>query len=86
MEYPIKEMYKDVLWNLILVATTWSYGAVLNGELRNMFDEQFGAFKSKFNITFTTPIRQKYTLFDIYFDVERLVWNLITNKLEFKLK
>ena len=39
MDYPFREMMKDVLWNLMLVATTWSFGAVLNRELRRMFDE-----------------------------------------------
>lgn len=86
MEFPIKEMDRDVLWNIVLVATTWSYGAVLNNELRNMFDEQFGAFKAKFNITFSVPVRHKFTLFDIFFDVERLNWNLLINKIDFKLK
>jgi hypothetical protein len=86
MEFPIKEMDRDVLWSLVLVSTTWSYGGVLNAETRQMFDEQFGAFKSKFNITFTVPVRQRFTLFEIYFDCERLIWNMLSNKLELKLK
>jgi len=86
MEFPIKEMDRDVLWSLVLVSTTWSYGGALNAETRQMFDEQFGAFKSKFNITFTVPVRQRFTLFEIYFDCERLIWNMLSNKLELKLK
>ncbi len=86
MEFPIKEMDRDVLWNLVLVSTTWSYGGVLNAEIRQMFDEQFGAFKSKFNITFNVPVRQRFTLFEIYFDYDRLTWNMLSNKLELKLK
>jgi len=39
MDYPFREMMRDVLWNLMLVAMTWSFGAVLNRELRRMFDE-----------------------------------------------
>ena len=39
MEFPILEMERDVLWSLVLVATTWSFGAVLNEELRKLFDE-----------------------------------------------
>ena len=39
MDYPFREMMKDILWNVMLVATTWSFGAILNRELRRMFDE-----------------------------------------------
>ena len=34
MVYPIVEMEKDVLRNAVLQAAVWSYGAVLNSELR----------------------------------------------------
>ena len=39
MDFPFRETMKDVLWNVMLVATTWSFGAALNRELRRMFDE-----------------------------------------------
>ena len=39
-----------------------------------------------FNINFSTPIRQRFTLFDVYFDVERLAWQFINERLEYKLK
>ena len=39
MDYPFREIMKDVLYNLMLVATTWSFGAVLHSELRRTFDE-----------------------------------------------
>ena len=35
----LEEMQRDVLWNLTLTALTWSYGAVLNKELRRVFDD-----------------------------------------------
>jgi hypothetical protein len=28
--YPLEEMQRDTLWNIVLTATVWSYGAVLN--------------------------------------------------------
>ena len=60
MDYPFREMMKDILWNVMLVATTWSFGAVLNRELRRMFDEQFGQFRSMFNINFVNPPKQRF--------------------------
>lgn len=42
MDYPFKEMMKDILYNVMLAAMTWSFGAVLNRELRSIFYQQFG--------------------------------------------
>jgi len=85
MDYPFDEQQRDIIWNIMLVATTWSFGAVLDKELRRTFEEQSGPFKNLFNITFATPIR-KFTLFDIFYDVERLTWALISEKLDYKIK
>ena len=38
-----------------------------------------------FNITFSQPIK-RYTVFEIFFDVERLTWALIGEKLDYKIK
>ena len=79
-------MQKDIIWNLMLSATTWSYGAVLDKELRRTFEEQFGPYRNNFNISFATPMKQRFTLFEIFFDVERLTWSLIGEKLDYKIK
>jgi hypothetical protein len=86
MDYPFEEMMKDILWNCMLVATTWSFGAVLDKELRRTFEEQFGPYRNLFNITFAMPMKQKFTLFEIFFDVERLTWAIISDKLDYKIK
>ena len=39
MVFPIVEMERDVLRNSVLQAAVWSYGAVLNKELRKLFDD-----------------------------------------------
>ena len=39
MDFPVTEMARDVIWNIVLVACTWSFGAVLNKDLRKMMDE-----------------------------------------------
>jgi len=39
--FPIEEVGNAVLWNIVLISTVWSYGAVLNGDLRKIFDENF---------------------------------------------
>ena len=46
MDYPFEDMQKDILFNLMLSATTWSFGAVLNKELRRTYEEQFGQFRN----------------------------------------
>lgn len=70
----------------MLVAMTWSFGAILDKELRRTFDEYFGSYRNMFNITFSQPIKQRYTVFEIFFDVERLTWALIGEKLDYKIK
>ena len=39
MDFPFNEMAKDVVRNLMLCATTWSFGAVLNQHARQIYDE-----------------------------------------------
>ena len=39
-----------------------------------------------FNINFANPVKTRFTLFDVYFDVERLSWQFIAERLEYKLK
>ena len=39
MDYPFLEMAKDVVHNLMLCVTTWSFGAVLNKQARQTYDE-----------------------------------------------
>lgn len=51
-----------------------------------MFDDQFGIFKSKFNITFAANAKIRYKLFDIFYDIQKLTWSVFTEKLEYKLK
>ena len=63
MDYPFEEMQKEIIWNLMLVACTWSYGAVLDKELRTLFEEHFKPYRNLFAITFSTPMKQQYTLF-----------------------
>ena len=39
-----------------------------------------------FNINFVNASKKRETLFEIYFDVERLNWQFIAERLEYKLK
>lgn len=83
-DYPFYDMQEQILRNLILVATTWSFGAVLSRELRRMFDEQFSSFRSQFTIQIHPPMKQRFTLFEVFFDVQRLAWTIIAEKLDYK--
>ena len=78
MDYPFLEMAKDVVRNLMLCATTWSFGAVLNKQARQTYDEQFNRYRNTFNINLGMPVKKTFGLFDIFFDVEKLSWSLIS--------
>ena len=84
--YMLKECERDVFWSSMMLATVWSFGAPLNRELRKIFEEQFFTFRRKFNINIGGPGRARFTLFDIFFDPESLQWDLLQEKLEYKLK
>jgi len=86
MDYPFQEMQKDIIWNVMLVACVWSFGAVLDKELRRTFEEQFGPFRNLFSITVSSGQNKRFTLFEIFFDVERLTWAFIGEKLDYKIK
>lgn len=91
-EFMLGEMERDVIWSLALLSTVWSFGAMLSKDLRKYFEEIFQSFKRKFNINMSqsaaaqTIGRQKYTLFDIYFDLESLQWELFIENMDYKLK
>jgi len=91
-EFMLGEMERDVIWSSALLSTVWSFGAMLSKDLRKYFEEIFQTFKRKFNINMSqsaaaqTIGRQKYTLFDIYFDLESLQWELFIENMDYKLK
>jgi hypothetical protein len=89
LDYPFQETQKDSIWNIVLVACIWSFGAVLNKEQRkNIFHDKFMQENkgSKFVISFNQPQKQSFFTFDYFFDVERLSWGLLSEKLEYRLK
>jgi hypothetical protein len=60
-----------------LLSVIWSFGGVLNRECRKFFEETFGPFKRKFNLTVGGSNRTRFTLFDIFYDPEELAWEML---------
>ena len=54
--------------------------------LQKVLQEIFQGFKEKFNIHPSSQAGAAPTIFEIFFDVERLSWEVIQEKLEYKLK
>lgn len=48
------ECERDVFWSNILLCTIWSFGALLNKDLRKPFEDVFTPFKRKFNMSMST--------------------------------
>lgn len=85
--FPIEEMKPDVVRSMILCSFVMTFGVCLSNELRKVFlDIFYGGFKDKFNIHPSSQAVSQPTIFDIYFDVDRLSWEVIQEKLEYKLK
>lgn len=61
----------------------------MNKEGRQQFDESFMKFRTKFNINLSSNgarPKQGFNLFEVFFDVERLAWGSISEKLEYRLR
>lgn len=86
MLFPINEMKDDAIWSTALSSFVMSFGVCLNNDLRRVFDDVFKNFKKKFNIHSNSAAASGATIFDLYFDVDRLGWEVIQEKLEYKLK
>ena len=71
---------------MILTAFIMSFGVCFNNELQKVFMEKFKTYKKEFNININSKAVQQPTIFDIYFDIDRLTWEVIQEKLDFKLK
>lgn len=86
--FPITDSKESTVWSTILCAFVMSFGVCLNSELQKVFLEIYGPIekrcRSKFNVTVNSGARA--TIFDVYFDVDRLSWEVIQEKLEYKLK
>ena len=86
MIFPLSEVRTDAMWSLVLCAFVTSFGVSFNNELRKVFEEIFSGFKKKFNIHVSSSAITRPTIFDLYYDVERLAWEVIQEKLDYKLK
>lgn len=70
-------MEKDAVWSIILTAFIMSFGVSFNNELQKVFIDKFKGFKKMFNINIHSKAVQQPTIFDIYFDIDRLSWEVI---------
>jgi len=66
-----------------------SYGAVLNREQRRVFEEAFMFYKRRFNMNIQSMVpsaRNRFSLFDMYFDCHKLRWDFLQDNLDYKMK
>lgn len=80
---------RDAIWSLALCAFVMTFGASLSAELQSeVFEaEIFKPYKHRFNIHLNSQLGSRgAALFEIYFDVDRLCWEVIQEKLEYKLR
>lgn len=88
---PIKTKGQMVSANLTLMSVVWTFGAILNNEMRRRFEDTFVQFRRKFDLKLTGNLStggssgvgktSKVSLFEMYFDMERLQWDLVSERL-----
>ena len=81
-EIPMAQKGAEILSNLLLMATVWSFGTVLDENQKLIFEDQFYNYLKNLNKTMsgTASKTGKSLVFDIYYDFERLEWDLINEK------
>ena len=81
-EIPMAQKGAEILANLVLMATVWSFGSVLDENQKRIFEDQFFNYRKNFNMKMsgTASKTGKSSVFDIYYDFERLEWDLINEK------
>ena len=64
------------------MATVWSFGTVLDENQKLIFEDQFYNYLKNLNKTMsgTASKTGKSLVLDIYYDFERLEWDLINEK------
>ena len=85
----LEEKADEIIYNICLISAVWSYGGVLSPDLRKVFEDNFTSFKRLYNLNIGSQSRisnAKLSLFDIYYDFEKLEFDLLVEKLEYKLK
>lgn len=71
---------------MVLCAFVMSFGVCLNADLQRVFEDTFQPFSRKFHYRPNTQAVTRITIFDVYFDVDRLRWEVVQEKLEYKLR
>jgi len=77
MLFPIHEEKRDATWSIILCSFVMSFGVCLDRDLRKVFEDAFSSYKRKFKMAINSQAQTRPTIFDIYYDVERLSWEVI---------
>lgn len=87
---PIKSQGDSLALNLTLMAVVWTFGAILNQEMRVRFEDTFLQYKRKFDLNLSGNLNSgglglskntKVSLFEMYFDLERLQWDLVAERM-----
>jgi len=87
---PIKSKGESISANLTLMAVVWSFGAILSTDMRKRFEDTFVQFRRKFDLKITGNLssgssslgkNSKVSLFEMYFDLEKLQWDLVSERL-----
>ena len=87
---PIKTQGESVALNLCLMGVIWTFGAILNQDMRRRFEDIFLQYRRKFDLKLTGNLNSggfgiaksaKISLFEMYFDIERLQWDLVAERL-----
>lgn len=76
MQFPLQDVKEMAIRSIVLVSFVVTFGVCLPTELREMFEEQYKPYKNLFGINVSGSALSNPTVFDVYYDVERLSWEI----------
>lgn len=84
---PTKSKSEIIVNNLLLMSVVWTFGAILNQDLRRLFEDYFLQYKRKFDTKLSSHAGKsvKDSLFEKAFDIERMQWDLLSERVNSKL-
>lgn len=69
------------------MSVVWSFGAILNNDLRRLFEDYFLQYKRRFDTKLSSHAGKsaRDSMFEKAFDIERMQWDLISERVSSKI-
>ena len=86
----IEQKQDSVIKNIILCAFIWSFGGQMGQDARDQIETTlFDLIKKKYDLTLSSipgKSMQTFSLFEIFYDISILQWDLLLEKVDYRMR